>query len=308
MDDASRDELLAFAARALSPRGLFYVSYNALPGWSVRGLVREYLCAQTQGIGDPGARARAARRAAEKLASVLQPSDHPYSRLMAVEFAIVRDAKDSYVAHEYLAETNRAYWQSEILVLLERHGLAFVADADFAYPSARLPEGLGRWVDDEGLAGRARCDTLDLLCYAQFRCALASRAGAPREPWRASAVREMRIASNMVAGPEGGTDDDRRRSFKTAAGYDVVFRSEEMERPFLELARGASRPVEAMFERPEEVAEDLVLLHRSGAVELRSWESPLAVCPILRAREQAARGEFTSPQHLRIAERPSRGP
>jgi len=50
----------------------------------------------------------------------------------------------------------------------------------------------------------------------------------------------------------------------------------------------------------EDVADDLVLLHRNGAIELRIWESPVPLCPVLSARERAARSEYTSPQHLRI--------
>jgi SAM-dependent methyltransferase len=299
VDDTTRDALLAFASRTLEPDGLLYVSYNTLPGWSVRGLVRDFLCAQTMPIAGLRARARAARDAAARLAESLRSSHYPYSQLMADEFAFVRDSKDSYVAHEFLAEINRPYWQSEFRALLGRHGLSFVAPADFAYPSARLPEGLEGWIDTEGLAGRARCDTLDLLCFSQFRCAIACREGARREPSYPSSLRAMRIASNMTL-----TRDDRndkaRGSLKTAAGYDVVFQSGELERKFIELTAGASRSIEGLFDCIEDVADDLVLLHRNGAIELRIWESPVPLCPVLSARERAARSEYTSPQHLRI--------
>ncbi|HLK41597.1 MAG TPA: methyltransferase [Polyangiaceae bacterium] len=302
VDDATRDALLAFAARALSPTGLLYASYNALPGWSVRGLVRDFLRAHSRPIDGLRARARTAREAAARMADVLQRSDHPYSRLMAGEFAFVRDAKESYVAHEFLAETNRAYWQSEFRALLERNGLVFVADADFAYPSARLPEGLGPWIDAQGLAGRALCDTIDLMCFAQFRCALACRAEAPREPWRADAIRGMRIVSRMVLGDvPSGSDDAERPLLKTSAGHEVRFDNEDMRRRFIALEPGVSYSVDEAFPQPEDVADDLVLLHRNGAIELRLWDSPLPPCPILSARERSARGEFTSPQHLRVA-------
>jgi SAM-dependent methyltransferase len=302
VDDSTRNALLAFAARTLEPNGLLYVSYNTLPGWSVRGLVRDYLRAQTRTIDGLRLRAQAARSAAARLSEVLRASDHPYSQLMAREFAFVRDSKDSYVAHEFLAETNRAYWQSEFRALLASHGFSFIADADFAYPSARLPEKLAGWIDAEGLAAGARCDTLDLLCFAQFRCALACKEGAARQPWHPSSLRAMRITSNMIVGAE--SDDQRGTSggsFKTLAGYDVVFQNKQMKRCFLDLAPGTSRSVDGLFDDVKDVAEDLVLLHRNGAIELRLWESPVPLCPVLSARERAARGEFTSPHHLRIA-------
>jgi SAM-dependent methyltransferase len=297
VDDATRDALLAFAAAALKSEGLFYVSYNTFPGWSVRGLVRDFLCAQTNTRDGLRARAQAARHAAAQLAQVLGASDHPYSQLMAREFAFVRDSKDSYVAHEFLADTNRAYWQSEFRALLGRHALDFVADADFAYPSARLPPGLEGWINAEGLAGRARCDTLDLLCFAQFRCALACHEAAAREPWHPSRLRAMRIASNMVL--EDAIKNDRH-SLKTRAGQDVVFQSEHMERRFVELTGASSSPIEGAFDGPDVDTDDLVLLHRNGAIELRLWESPVPVCPVLSAFERATRGEVTSPAHLRL--------
>ncbi len=291
VDDATRDALLAVAARALAPDGLFYASYNTLPGWGVRGLLRDYLLAQTSSLHGLAERARAARRASAQLAEMLQRSDHPYSQLMARELAIVRDARESYVAHEYLAPINRAYWQSELHALLAHHGLAFVADADFAYPSARLPEGLGAWVDTEELTSRSRMDTLDLLAFAQFRCALACRASAVRQPWSATALRGMRVTSRMFATPEG---------LRTRSGHEITFDQPAAWQALVAQPFGPSRPVEAIFADLGAVADDLVLLHRNDALELQLWESSEPVCPRLSAHERASRGEWTTPQHLRV--------
>ena len=50
------DALLELFARRLRPGGLLYVNYNTRPGWNVRGLVREFLLAQT--TAETGLRAR----------------------------------------------------------------------------------------------------------------------------------------------------------------------------------------------------------------------------------------------------------
>jgi hypothetical protein len=115
----------------------------------------------------------------------------------------------------------------------------------------------------------------------------------------------MRIVSKMVAAPTGeDAGGDVPATFKTTAGYEVVVRDEAMVRALRELERGGSRPVSALFEPRKEVAEDLVLLHRNGAVELLLWESPVPLSAVLSERERAARGEYTSPQHTRVAAPP----
>ena len=48
----ARDALLALCAERLSPGGLLYLNYNAKPGWNVRGLIRDFLMAQTAKITD----------------------------------------------------------------------------------------------------------------------------------------------------------------------------------------------------------------------------------------------------------------
>jgi SAM-dependent methyltransferase len=299
VDDATRDALLAFAGRALHPAGLFYVSYNARPGWNVRGLVREFLLAQTATGPDLRARTAQAKSAAAELSQLLRASEHAYSRLMADEFGIVRDATESYVAHEYLAGVNRAYWQSELRALLAAHGLAFVADADFAYPSAQIAPGLAPWLAERGFTGRAHEDTLDLLCYAQFRCALACRRDAPRAAWSRAAANELVVAPSLTV-ERGG----ERPVLKTPRGLEVTSSNPTMEARLVELAKGApaAQPVSRLFGDLADAADDLALLHRAGAVELRAWESAVPACPILRARELGRRREFTSPHHLRVAQ------
>src|SRR5258705_9948175 len=59
--DDTRDALLRLCARRLRAGGLLYLNYNAYPGWKVRGMVREFLLAQTAAIGGLPMRAHAAR-------------------------------------------------------------------------------------------------------------------------------------------------------------------------------------------------------------------------------------------------------
>jgi hypothetical protein len=66
--DEVRDVFLELVADRLNPGGLLYLNYNTRPGWNIRGLVRDFLIAQT--AEEPSLRARA-RQAQEVSARVV---------------------------------------------------------------------------------------------------------------------------------------------------------------------------------------------------------------------------------------------
>ena len=104
-----RDALLQLFAERLRPGGLLYLNYNTRPGWNVRGLVREFLLAQTADEPSLGARAKQAKEVAVTVAASLAAAEHYYSRLLADEFRFVGEGDESWVGHEFLAEFNRPY-------------------------------------------------------------------------------------------------------------------------------------------------------------------------------------------------------
>ena len=111
----ARDALLELVAQRLRRGGLLYLNYNTRPGWDVRGLVREFLLAQTAGAINIGVRARRAQDVAGKVVSALTGVEHYYSRLLANEFRFVRDGDVTWVGHEFLSPDNYPYWRSESL-------------------------------------------------------------------------------------------------------------------------------------------------------------------------------------------------
>ena len=45
--DDARDAMLELCSTLLAPGGLLYLNYNARPGWTVRGMIRDFLLQQT---------------------------------------------------------------------------------------------------------------------------------------------------------------------------------------------------------------------------------------------------------------------
>ncbi len=97
-----RADIIRFLRRYLKPGGAVYVSYNAMPGWSlgigVQRLIREF---GERATGGPEQRVEAAIRFAEKLVSVDAGflNDNPYLQSI---FETLAKGNRRYLAHEYL--------------------------------------------------------------------------------------------------------------------------------------------------------------------------------------------------------------
>jgi SAM-dependent methyltransferase len=297
--DDQRDAMLALCARHLAPGGLLYLNYNARPGWNIRGMVRELLRAQTAPRGGLRARAAAAQElAATVAASFAASTEHPYSALMAREFRLVAEGEISYVAHEYLADDNHAYWRSEFLALARAHGLACITDADFDQDSGRIPADLSEQLAAApGFAPPVE-DAVDLLCYRQLHSPVLTRAPWAPRPATLEELAGLLVASPLTpVAPEGST----ARRFRHPAGPEVNVKTDAMATALVRLQaawpRGAR--VGDLFADVAGVADDLRLLHRYRMVDLRLVEpAPVPPGP-LHAVERGWGVEVTTPYHGR---------
>ncbi|MEM9460830.1 MAG: class I SAM-dependent methyltransferase [Myxococcota bacterium] len=299
-----RDAVLRLCAQVLRPQGLFYFNYNTMPGWAVRGMVRDFLLAQTAEIRGLGARAEAAQAVCGRLSAAMDDDDpSPYRRLIAGELRFVCEGHRTWVAHEFLAPDNHAYWRSELLAMLEAHGLTHVADADFDQPWARDDGQLEPWLRGEGIEGRAVSDTADLLRYRQLHSPIVTTRPWSSRPPQTHELGALRIASCLnlrAASGEGGP-----WVFEHPSGYEVEVRDEAVREALRRLQPRwpAGLRVDEVFADVEEVAEDLLLLHRNDLVRLRLVEpEPDDAYGDGLARHEAAWGGYrTTARHTRVA-------
>ncbi len=169
-----RDSLLADVAAALHSDGIALVSYNTLPGWAIRGVLREVMLRAASSAQDD--RVIAARSAAARLEGHLRPDD-PYRALLAAELALIRGKSDAELCDDDLAEHNAPVSVDRFVAHAEAHGLAYLAEM--------MPASADGLLDGDILpallAELPRIDAeqqLDLLCYRQLRATLLCRAGA----------------------------------------------------------------------------------------------------------------------------------
>lgn len=297
-----RDALLSLCAERLRHGGLLYLNYNTRPGWNIRGMVREFLLAQTAGTASLLDRAQAAQDVAAKVVASLTVGEHPYSQLLSNEFTFVCENHVSYVAHEFLATDNHAYWRSEFLSLAGRYGLEYVADADFNYPSGKIPEDLGVRLMAGGIVGRGLDDTMDLLCYRQLHTPILARSPGTRQPSTTDEFANLFIASCLVP---CASSDTEHQMFQHPSGYQVEAKEEVIRRALNRLQPLWPRGVRigAVFPDVPQVMDDLKLLHRNGLIELRCIEpGESGENSDMLNRLEAHWGEYvTTPYHTRVA-------
>ena len=127
---AVQDRLLEICGQHLAPNGIAYISYNTLPGWHVRGLLRDALLSYCA----PGGRASERLAQAHELFDLLEPALRAQNSLDAQlalkEIDYLRQAAPSYVYHEYLEEINQPLHFSRFMQRADQAGLAYLADAE----------------------------------------------------------------------------------------------------------------------------------------------------------------------------------
>ena len=297
-----RDALLKLCAEHLLRGGLLYLNYNTRPGWNVRGMVREFLLAQTSGTISLRTRAELAQAVAAKIAASLTVGEHPYSHLMANEFRFVCENHVSYVAHEYLASENRAYWRSEFLRLARLYGLEYVADADFCYSSGRLPADLASRLVDQQITGRTLDDTVDLLCYRQLHSPILTHVPLTRQPAAVEEFANMLVASCLVPCDSSSAENSL---FQHPSGYQVEAKTADMVTGLnaLQLLWPRGVRIGALFTHMRQIMDDLKLLQRNGLIELRCIEpGEFSVSRTSLNRLESRWGDYvTSAYHTREA-------
>jgi SAM-dependent methyltransferase len=141
VDDAVRDALLALCGRALSPTGVAYVSYNALPGGHLREIVRGLLLTHLPEVADPQRRLAEARRLL-RWWSTLWADDKELGSLSRLAASLAGET-DALLFHDTLSPMNTRRRFEQFVAHAAEHDLQYVAEANFwDMRLGKLPDGL----------------------------------------------------------------------------------------------------------------------------------------------------------------------
>jgi SAM-dependent methyltransferase len=130
--DDVREALLALCQQLLAPNGIAYVSYNAYPGCHVREIYWDLIKFHTHNLSDPSQKIHQARAALEFLAEGLTVSGSLGEYIRDEAMHIARERHGAVIYHDDLAGLNRPFYFHDFAGLAARHGLQFLAEADYS--------------------------------------------------------------------------------------------------------------------------------------------------------------------------------
>jgi len=126
-----REAILQICRDNLVSEGVAYVSYNTLPGWRVRGMIRDMMIYHSDQFEGAAERLQQARALLDFLAQSV-PADLPHSTTLKQELNVIRPEADAYLFHDYLEDVNEPVYFHQFAKAAARNRLQYLAEADFS--------------------------------------------------------------------------------------------------------------------------------------------------------------------------------
>lgn len=125
-----RQKILAIQKRNLAPRGVGYVSFDALPGWQLHGIARDMMRYHAEGLSDPQQAVEHARAMLAMGAAVQDQNEGAYAALLREEYFILSKISDEQLYHFAFTEHHQPFYLHEFIRLIGDGGLQFLSDSD----------------------------------------------------------------------------------------------------------------------------------------------------------------------------------
>lgn len=172
-----QDRLLALCRRHLAANGVAYVSYDTYPGAHLGKLTREMMRHHVRGLADPRQKIQQARELVRTLSQARDEGDF-YSVFLKDEAERVAEWSDWSIFHDNLAPIYSACSFHEFVSHAARHGLTFLAEADYYQMHPQTSNVKAReWLQQMEGDTLAREQYLDFLSCRHFRRTLLCHEG-----------------------------------------------------------------------------------------------------------------------------------
>jgi SAM-dependent methyltransferase len=215
---AVRKRVLEICQAHLSPGGLAYISYNALPGWHQKGIVRDLAFFRARRTADPTQRATDSREIVQFVAENA-PFDEHYQQMMRFLSHKVKDRSDSHLLHEYLDEINQPFYFWQFVEEIAAHGLAQICE-HFAVPNGWLlvSDSLRRKILQLSNDPIDQEQYLDFVINRAFRGELICRKTALQTPVSVASRMGALFIAQQSPGILEGSDTGGRQVVRFGAG------------------------------------------------------------------------------------------
>ncbi len=127
-----QQEILKACGSLLTDNGIAYISYNTLPGWYMRNMIRGMLLKHVQGISDPVQKIQQSRALLKFLTESTAKEQTTYARYLREETELLNRQSDQYLFHEHLEEYNSPMFFRDFMDMAAGNGLQFLGEASLA--------------------------------------------------------------------------------------------------------------------------------------------------------------------------------
>ena len=279
-----RDRLLALCGELLTPDGIAYVSYDALPGGHLRRMTREMMLCGVKEIANAEARAIQARGLLQMVLEA-RPEGDPYRQLLAKQVDSMEKRNPQTIYHDELAEQYHPVLFTEFVEHAGKHGLQYLSEATLPPPddAGRRPEFQQALDNVAGGDILIREQMMDFARMRVFRETLLCRTEcAVRRDFPAEHLRRLQVTSQTTStvGQAGA------REFRTPTGIKletnhpgVIALLEMLETAWphaLSLEDLEPRLKHAGLTMDSEGAALLMQLAPARMIVFHAWKAPLA--------------------------------
>lgn len=323
---AVQEKIFQIARACLNPQGLAYISYNTLPGWRMRGMLREMMLYHTSQFPDEATKAKQAYALVNFLHENVDEKDNPYGLLLKRELEAIKNYEVSYFLHDFLGEVNEPCYFHEFIGRAMGHGLQYLGESSFSSMLVNnLPEKAAATLQNLSKNIIATEQYMDFLRNRPFRQTLLCRqdvrlvrnvdpmalknlslvcplAPVSASPSLAAGVKEsFRGVGNAVITSE--------HAFTKAFLLELV-KAQPHPIAFAKAHEQALQAIQGKAEAPSQQELDslaalLMNAYARGLIDVVAWVAPVAVRPVEKpsvtalARFQAAAGlQVTSLHHV----------
>jgi SAM-dependent methyltransferase len=232
VSDPVRNAILNLCAANLTPDGVAYISYNVLPGWRPRQVVRDAMLAHVSDIADPAQRLSQARAFIDFLKDSAPKS--PYGEAIREVASWLGSMGGSYVFHEFLEIDNAPCTFKDFMKAANRHGLVFLGECELR---SMLPENYGAVAPtirtlggNDVVAAEQYIDVFSGRTFRQTLLVPAARLPGISRNVSPDRLASLHLVSNLAAVPSD--DPDFPYVFKDPVGATFKTRRENVRRTF----------------------------------------------------------------------------
>lgn len=229
-----RAALWQTASRLLRPGGVLYLSYNTLPGWHVRGALREMMTYHTARISDPRMAVDQSRALLQFLTTHVPTEDDPWGQWLVRARKHLDKSDDAFVFHDLLEPDNHAFAITTVIDEAATHGFTHLGEGDASHWSDWVvnPDVLAALEPFTGSRAR-RLAAFDLLRDRTFRWSLFCREAASDEPLL-DRIEQLFVAPQI-------DPDERTYSDELQAAVDTVIERRPADVPVADVPLDAGR-------------------------------------------------------------------